>query len=421
MSSRYRIKSSSLGFVTHSYPALTFSERNCNVWGTHPAGEVQLEHTLTEEIWDNVVPGFKAMQKSGKILPVNPAKIVKVQRRPEIFPAVYNFRWCCTCSPLRADAGASYDNYVVPFADPYPLSMDAYQQLTGQALKTSLAKAKEPIWDLLTAAAEAQETFSYVAGRLHDAADLLFKFKKKVKDIGSSFKNPRATAKAISSAELELRYAITPLYLDIKAIIELMASDPQLRSRGYSYEPILDEFTESQDIILPWTSNQGIVTATRTVTVQGEFRGFTLLLSKLKKLSVGINPLVTAWEKIPLSFVYDWFVDVGDTLLALSPQLETEIAGMGTSLRLTAHENVTVAIKQQPTSATCCGPVYNIALPKTSATTHVQSFYERRPNAWNDISFLPRVKVNLSHLRLLDAIALLTQAGLSYTRPKPRR
>lgn len=114
---------------------------------------------------------------------------------------------------------------------------------------------------------------------------------------------------------MEYRYALMPLLYSFKDISEVLKEKAYKYQTSRSKEDI--DLTSSYNASGPgeflyWESS-GKLTV-RSVT-KGRFD-----LGDIQRLItlIGMNPFRTAWELIPLSFVVDWFFNIGDAITALT-------------------------------------------------------------------------------------------------------
>lgn len=105
----------------------------------------------------------------------------------------------------------------------------------------------------------------------------------------------------------------------------------------YSYRDILKTINRGQEItarsvrtIYPTTTGSAMPPASSTYKVRDAFgsvivRGTAYQFFRSDEVArfsgYGINPFVTAWELIPYSFVFDWFMDVGTYVTAVTSQV----------------------------------------------------------------------------------------------------
>lgn len=117
--------------------------------------------------------------------------------------------------------------------------------------------------------------------------------------------------RSIGKNWMTYRYGIMPLVYSFKDIQKVVTRGQYIRDRGfrsvntYSLSPDIPD--SNQYIRKDVSGSIGV-----TTTVVAAYR--TTSLARMSRISV--NPLVTAWELIPYSFVFDWFVNVGDYITA---------------------------------------------------------------------------------------------------------
>lgn len=179
-----------------------------------------------------------------------------------------------------------------------------------QSLVTSaVSEANSGIYDLLTEIGEFKSTLSFVFGALGEILRLSAQLKK---DVFRAKSRPGATlasiADELSGLWMAYRYAVMPLAYSVDDILDYNSST------FTPYATVRKGTSQSFDIELPvgWKASSSIETIDRCY-VKTRF-GLDLALHDLK-----FNPLATAWELVPLSFVVDWVFNVGDLLSALVP------------------------------------------------------------------------------------------------------
>lgn len=136
----------------------------------------------------------------------------------------------------------------------------------------------------------------------------------------SLLRSASRSLRKVGSSWLSYRYGIMPIVYSVKAIDKLWNDgfrtiDKASRSvLPTSYSPTLPSFYIRKE-----TTGSVLVRS----TVASAYRSAEL--SQLGRIS--INPLVTLYEEIPYSFMADWFVNMGDYILAnFSTSLAAEVA-----------------------------------------------------------------------------------------------
>lgn len=171
----------------------------------------------------------------------------------------------------------------------------------------AVAEANSGVYDLLTEIGEFKTTLSFVFGTLGEILRLSATLKR---DMFRAKKRPGATLASIASELASLwmayRYAVMPLAYSANDILDYYSST------FTPYATVRKGQSTQHNFELPngWRADGSLESIDRCY-VKTRF-ALDLALHDLK-----FNPLSTAWELIPLSFVVDWVFNVGDTLSAL--------------------------------------------------------------------------------------------------------
>jgi hypothetical protein len=162
--------------------------------------------------------------------------------------------------------------------------------------------------------------------------------------IARSVKHPRSLKKYIGNprsawdqfADLWLlgRYGIRPMIYDFysaqKAMEVLLKGTTIVRGKGRSGpETFSDTWSDSGyfEAHLGYEFNE-------TIIVERTYHGMAYVrFSNPTQAAFQVNPLVTAWELLPYSFVVDWFCDVGSWVQTLKPQLDGDYLGVALGIR----------------------------------------------------------------------------------------
>lgn len=205
----------------------------------------------------------------------------------------------------------------------------------GALVATTLASANRGTIDALTAMAEFPETLRSILDGVklcmkiyRDARIKSFRLYNKAKrqqNVNQSqatlAKNARELADAIANVWLNFRYNIMPnVYLIedlIKTLNIQMSEFIKFReTRNYTQE--VEFSTPLWDVESQAFNTTHRVMIKRLIDVSGKF-------PKIKHL-VLTNVFVTGYELVPYSFVYDWFINLGDIIAAflVTPEFTQE-------------------------------------------------------------------------------------------------
>lgn len=110
------------------------------------------------------------------------------------------------------------------------------------------------------------------------------------------------------------------------------------------------------------------------------------------------NPLQTAWELIPYSFVIDWLISVGTALSAMSFMVHVKDFSASKGFKVTAHRTWSYSIDQWNVSG------YRGTNSGSGSCMAVLS--DRTPC---DIHFIPQISVKMSTVKVVDLLGLILQ------------
>lgn len=170
-------------------------------------------------------------------------------------------------------------------------------------------------WDLGTELAELNETIRAITSLLRAARNPLAAYKAAKARILSRGKPTMGALNELADAWLGVRYGVLPIMYSVQDIVKLYEQKDDLFKTvrrtvsGSLTNPVIDS---DDDSIYFYESVNGSI-QTR-VTCKGKWSSSALRTAG----HIRINPITTAWELVPLSFVVDWFINVGDYLSAIT-------------------------------------------------------------------------------------------------------
>lgn len=166
----------------------------------------------------------------------------------------------------------------------------------------ALAQINAKTLDLLTTLAELPETIQMIVDILKKVADLIVGYKKEIGHLGKILKDPKELSEKAASLWLQYRYGIMPLIYTVQGALEVLEE----QSKGVEFIDVKKKKTITSKVFTDIEVEQ-----IHRVFIKRRIVDFTVDNSLL------INPALTAWELVTLSFVIDWFLNIGDILASL--------------------------------------------------------------------------------------------------------
>ncbi|DAD50913.1 maturation protein [ssRNA phage SRR5467091_9] len=344
----------------------------------------------TKRIEDTVTPGYHSLKKCGKYLPFNSVLITTDTIEHIAGPVVAAD---ITATPPHLYRGMYYEHSSHLIPEPTPSS-----SLTDAAVISAAANAASAVFDVLTWIAEINETVS----TLHQIFRVFNQRTRLMAELAAEFRRQNRYGRARSAFDIftELwllgRFGVRPLFYDAmnvsQALALKLAKDLMVDGHGHQGESLDDEVdTGFTDYNIWW--KRRIKT-----TLRGTFEHRGWAMSQFSSANAkrwGFDPFVTAWEKVPYSFVVDEFINIGGWIRTLIPSLKGEFRGIGMSLKASwVLETELTYIGQSGYSSGSWGPCI---------TRYTRERYIREPTTIPFPPLLPQ----LSLPRLVDLVALV--------------
>lgn len=292
---------------------------------------------------DEVTPGYFGKARRAEYLPINPMSQTKyeiltdstgstnwevrsngIKQWDQVWSGHLGvpgwiYAWGATISPSWAGA--------------VPGAPDA-----NAALTEALANARSRGFDLLTFLAEFRKTVELIT---HFRSRTLSRAEK-VADRARKSSDP---VTAFAETWLEARYGWRILAYDIAGIQESIERLQSFRApfvRGYgtressstrtTYNAGVGSYWRSVSPSTGLVADYGRVSILATQTYRRSVHAAVILEAIIDDI-IEIDPIVTAWEVVPFSFILDWFINVGDVLQAYSPFATENLLGACTTTR----------------------------------------------------------------------------------------
>lgn len=390
-------------FVAKSY------NRTTKKWTQYASGTYNTGTTYKSTLGYSI-PGFSKLKREGRLLPHTPFTQVEYEIAGT---GTYHLFDGGVTEYKYFDVWMNNTELVLPIASVEgniaPIDYGVYVQAAASKAYST--------WDALTFLAEWKQTremFASALGRLHNATEVtnrafqrkkggavIFKPSLNAKVAYSNLKSAQLSKRRVrrlADLDLEFRYGWRPVVSDVKNILEaidrLRKKYEIVTARSYGSHHYTEEETKTLSF------NNGAYGLNVTVTTDYDIRVRGSVAAKMGKFwsHITFNPVVTAWELIPLSFVWDWFFTVGKSLEAASFALmadETTSSGGSRKVITRSYETA---------STWANAPLQIISL--TQEGVQNVTIEERVPMS---IPKTPFYHVNLDSWKVADLIALLAQ------------
>lgn len=264
---------------------------------------------------DFVVPKFKERLASGDIIKTNPMLYTnRILSKPAECTVVTKEVYKSGNSWKASWAGAHVARRVQP-------SIPSYSPAYGRMITEVRAKAATGFMDVLTSAAELGKTIQMIVGFKRRVREM-------IRDLVSSWATKRGRLSTylsfgqvmteLSSYWLEFRYGWRILWYEYNSIVDVInAMRGDFVRRAFRTTEMMPT-SESTKRVTVLNGSPVLLDFVSTEVRGGTARAGTTCRADIRT-HVSIDPLVTAWELMPLTLVLDIFWNIGDVLAASSP------------------------------------------------------------------------------------------------------
>lgn len=307
----------------------------------------------SETMTDTLTPGYFGSRRRGKFLNVNTMTHTKYEK--EQSSSTGFARWkLYDLGASNVFLGSRTFSGELALGRQWATGLSTFPSWTGsepsvqteaQLSTEALAKARTQGFDMLTFVAEWHKTVELIKGfrtrtlfRAERVAGAL------TRKSGKHSKPIADTAEAFAETWLEGRYGWRILRYDIEQINKSLTRLNEIRS-GIIRASAESSATVSRTVYNTTTAAGLGIRTTPTSSAPSAYgiysviqnRTYTRRCGVLLDAIVGdilsIDPLVTAYEVIPFSFILDWFVNIGDVVAAYSPFATENLLGAWTSFK----------------------------------------------------------------------------------------
>lgn len=278
----------------------------------------------------------------------------------------------------------------------YPLPVEFEQPCIVKAL----SKLKDQKVNLGVALAEAQETADFIGSTASTVARAFRDITK-----GNWKRAVRGlTGKSddIPKKWLEYEYAISPLLADVKGSFDALKQQPSYHwvttVKASRKAPVARSEVQASGPSA-YCNVRRVETGMQGCFVRLDYQPGNTFLSSLS--SVGMtNPLEVIYERVPFSFILDWFLPVGDWLSAMDAAYGWQFLSGSCSFLTKTQVNFSSAGTSRPDIVR----LYQLA--GSGRTTYLS----RKVYSTSPLPKFPGIQNPVSTKRMADGLSLLSQA-----------
>jgi hypothetical protein len=289
---------------------------------------------------------------------------------------------------------------------------DLKAAMVNETILKALVKTSEAKANLLVSLKEASKTSELILGTANKLFKAYVAFKRgNFREVARLLDLNRKT---VHNSWLAYKYGWTPLLMEVKGAAEFLAQQSVGRRSAWTVsatelDSVAEEWVVPDTIVgVPWN---------QTDTLTGEVKVRVKLWLELTSphfaatQQLGItNPLLYAWEVIPFSFVFDWFISVGDYLTGL-----TALQGVEVRKAMVSIEEKTRSVHTKPFVQPDDGTYVHSIGGRTS--TYDRRNYDRYPITVNPLSLYPPIaRSQGSFTRMISALALMRGQARGFER-----
>jgi hypothetical protein len=366
---------------------------------------------------DVETPNFKARSLKGEVILSPMTKSVYDLKR---MPATTSFSLHHENKPV----GEEYRRYDEPhwpigditrksFDTDFGILFDQSDDNRNEAIAHAWANVDECEIQLLASLGELPETIRWIASIYRKSLVVIRLYNRKLSVLSAmylAFKKTRKRDIADGFAQLwlEYRYAFRPLVFEMKQAVDAahksIKKNSRATGRGFKLANVI------------WTSNyetrcweeRTIVTWLRTHTSYTTYRAGVLYQIEDDLSSIlavwGIDqPLESAWELLPFSFIIDWFFNIGDIIAMWTDNAGlTPLGSWCVENRVLSITDIGISVRHGslPSNNLFDWGTMPAAMTNNGSLKSVGQYKRRVINPAQ--SYIPSVKLNLDLAKIFD-------------------
>lgn len=363
-----------------------------------------------KEVWsmdDVVTTDFKGRSARGEIFNNPMRRSVRQEHYPQPTPFYRGLLGSKMQSGVKVLTGdvwrgtypmsvSELGNYLVPGEHPGFVAMVA--DLKNRAVTSAHASVGTSEMNLWATAGEARETVESITSILVRA----FKIFRALRKADTRYLKREITWERLADRYMEARYAIRPLFYDAVGVQKAWETQVNIKRRQ-TFRGYASDVFEISDTI-PYAGWNSYGTIERIGRCETKVRAGVLTDVEVSNMSVwGLGSVIDgAWELVPFSFIVDWFLNVGKTIAAWTPEMGVTKLSSWVVIETTAlSRNRLVSIANYPSSSCNEDNSYYWSGEKSQVEVWKTRIPDPSRASW------PSMNIRLDTLKLIDLALIL--------------
>lgn len=376
--------------------------------------ETSTPYTKTTTMTDVVTPNFRRVSAKGGIVmsPMSkttteitclPVSLNGYYIESRVQNSTTNPKLGWNWSRWHGDRpGASFLN-MSSFPSTPSISKDVRSLAVSNAF-SNISLSEAQLWATL---GEGKETIEMLYSIMKNVYNLIFRKKKFLRK-----QTRRLSFKEITDHWMNVRYGLRPLYYEAIGLMRALHAEPPENQRqtfrGYSQDSAETKSFGSLD----WKGFRFKTERSTRITVRARAGVLTDIDFMGAVHAFGLSEIPQSmWELVPMSFIVDWFANIGTVIASWSPKPGFKFLGswvtVETEIKQTARVvEVSPYPAWSPTND-IAGTYKNPSAPATPAYQKITTSVKREINPSRPV--FPSFDVNLDTFKLLDLAIILKQ------------
>lgn len=414
--SRFREETLSSGYASGNYAIkISTTYGNCT---TSPSGMSfitnyvgnYLSNKVYRNMTDELTPGFHAIKRSGGIVN-SPMTSYRIDESKTVGPIdYYLMAEAYGCTPARW-----YDYAVITVTGNRDYLATIPFLAHGLSAAT-IAAQKDLAVTSAWAAVDKTDFLAYVSllesgktvNGLLDIFRKVLKIAIAVKRMQLKVLLKELHPRELKDVYMNARYNLRPLYYECQGLYKAITAKKRGNRQTYRGSNVVsNEVTDTTSFSINDTGNgfNVLIPVVRRTKIELTCRAGVLTEWDVDNIGqrLGLDSLVSsAWELIPYSFIIDWFINVGDTIMSWTPNIGGRTLASWICTDTIITDSLVVQTPQVTRYTGSSGRRASSSSYCSYSGTHARVQRTRTREVSPRRAFLPTMSVRLNPLKLID-------------------